>query len=200
MKLTEILNQIKVLLSGVEAPVEEVVTEIEVNLEEIVLADGETTITAESFEAGNAVFIVVPESDPVPVPVGEYELSDGRILVVEEEGIILSVGEAPVEEEEVEPELESTELQDLTQKVLDLEQVIADLKSQLQLSEVTITEKDSEITELNTKLSKLPAAKPVKKVSKYIETKFSKISRENSSKKSGYKTILQHIEEAKNKN
>ncbi len=51
--------------------------------------------------------ISAEDEQKIPVPVGEYELEDGRILVVVEEGIIAEVKEKEVEEEEVEaPEAE----------------------------------------------------------------------------------------------
>lgn len=90
MKATEILNKIKTELG------------MKVELETAVLEDGVTQIEAEVFAEGNEVFIVM-EEEKVPLPVGEYTLSDGRVLVVQEEGIIFSVGEAVLEEEEKEP-------------------------------------------------------------------------------------------------
>jgi hypothetical protein len=76
---------------------------METKLEDLPLADGMTTIQAESFEEGQAVFIVMPETEPVPLPIGEYELADGRILKVEVEGIISSVEMVEEEAEKVEP-------------------------------------------------------------------------------------------------
>ena len=40
----------------------------------------------------------------MPLPVGDYNLEDGKVLVVEEEGVISSIGEATQAEEEKEPE------------------------------------------------------------------------------------------------
>jgi alanyl-tRNA synthetase len=62
------------------------------------------------FEAGASVFIV-NEEDRIALPVGEYKLEDGMILIVAEEGIIAEIKEmeAPVAEEapaEVEVEVE----------------------------------------------------------------------------------------------
>lgn len=76
---------------------------METKLEDLPLADGITAIQAESFEEGQAVFIVVPEAEPVALPVGEYELADGRILKVEVEGIISSVEMVEEDAETVEP-------------------------------------------------------------------------------------------------
>jgi len=89
-----------------------VITEIkkllgmEIKLEQMALDNG-TVIEAEIFEAGQAVFIVNGE-DRVALPVGEYTLDNGMILVVEVEGEIKEIKEAAVEapEEEAAPEVE----------------------------------------------------------------------------------------------
>ena len=52
----------------------------EVKLEQQALENG-TVIEADSFEAGSEVFIVT-EDEKVALPIGEYQLEDGRILVV----------------------------------------------------------------------------------------------------------------------
>lgn len=82
-----------------------------VNLAEMKLDNG-TVLEAESFEAGSSVFIKT-EDEKVALPIGEYKLEDGRSLVVEEEGVIASIGEsveeAPSEEVEVEAEEEVIE-------------------------------------------------------------------------------------------
>jgi len=89
-----------------------VITEIkkllgmEIKLEQMALDNG-TIIEAEIFEAGQAVFIVNGE-DRVALPVGEYTLDNGMILVVEVEGEIKEIKEMEVEapEEEAAPEVE----------------------------------------------------------------------------------------------
>jgi len=89
-----------------------VITEIkkllgmEIKLEQMTLDNG-TIIEAEIFEAGQAVFIVNGE-DRVALPVGEYTLDNGMILVVEVEGEIKEIKEMEVEapEEEATPEVE----------------------------------------------------------------------------------------------
>jgi len=72
-------------------------TKVDVKFETQTLEGGEVQIEAESFEAGNEVFVIA-EDDRVPLPVGEYILEDGRALVIEEEGVIASIGEAQAEE------------------------------------------------------------------------------------------------------
>lgn len=74
------------------------VEETKVELATMQLENG-TTVEAEAFEAGNEIFIVT-EDEKVALPVGSYTLEDSTELVVEEEGIIASIGEAEVEEVE----------------------------------------------------------------------------------------------------
>jgi hypothetical protein len=76
---------------------------MEVKLEQMKLMDGVTVLEADMFEAGNEVFVVTEDEQKIPVPVGEYEMEDGRMLIVVEEGIISEIKEK-VEEEEVEVE------------------------------------------------------------------------------------------------
>ena len=70
---------------------------VEVKLEQMVLPDGVTTIEAEEFEVGYPVFVVTEDAQ-IALPVGEYELEDGRVLVVTEEGVIGEIREAATEE------------------------------------------------------------------------------------------------------
>jgi len=85
------LNQIKALLA------------LEVKLAQMKLEDGITIVEAEAFEPDYSIGIVTADGI-VPMPVGEYKLEDGNILVVEVEGIIKSI--APEAEEEMMPEAE----------------------------------------------------------------------------------------------
>jgi hypothetical protein len=101
MNTNQILNKVRVLLG------------MEVKLETMKLADGVTVLEAEAFEPEMEVFVLTEDEQKIPVPVGEYELEDGRILVVEAEGIVKEVKEKmeeePMEEEptvEVEVEAE----------------------------------------------------------------------------------------------
>jgi hypothetical protein len=99
MKNSTLLEKIKALLSN------------EIKLEQMLMGDGVTKIEADSFEAGKEVFVVTEDEQKIAVPVGEYELEDGRILVIVEEGIISEVKEKEEEVEEVEEEVkeETTE-------------------------------------------------------------------------------------------
>jgi len=86
------LNKIKAVLS------------MEVKLAQMKLEDGITVIEAEEFAPDFSVGIVT-EDGVVPMPVGEYTLEDGMILVIAVEGIIAEIKE-PEAEAEVEIEVE----------------------------------------------------------------------------------------------
>ena len=96
MKAQEILNKIKNVV-GVELS-----EETAIQLEEMKLENG-TILVAESFKAGESVFIK-SEDEEIALPVGEYALEDGRKLMVKEEGLIDSIMEAEKEEEKEEVE------------------------------------------------------------------------------------------------
>ena len=85
----------------------------EIKMAQMKLEDGMTVIEADSFEAGMPVMIV-NDGEMVPMPIGEYTLEDGRILVVEEVGMIKEIKEAQAEEvapDAVPAEAETTEME-----------------------------------------------------------------------------------------
>jgi hypothetical protein len=82
-----LINQIKTLLG------------MEVKLEQMMLADGVTVLEADAFEAEMEIVIVTEDDQKIPVPVGEYEMEDGRILVVTTEGVISEMKEVAEETE-----------------------------------------------------------------------------------------------------
>ena len=84
----------------------------EVALEQRKLENG-TILEAEKFEAEEPVFIVT-EDEKVALPLGKYEMEDGKTLIVEEEGIISEIAEAISEakEEVEEVEAEAQELEE----------------------------------------------------------------------------------------
>ena len=91
-----VINQIKKLLS------------MEVKLEQMKLVDGVTIVEAEIFEPNAEVFIVTEDDQKIPLPIGEYEMENGFMLTVEQEGIIAMYAEVKSEEEapEEQPEAE----------------------------------------------------------------------------------------------
>jgi len=164
MKANQMLNEIKTLLN------------IEVKLMEMKLENG-TIVSAEAFEKGNEIFIVT-DDEKVAMPVGEYILEDGKLLVVEEEGMIADMrevsDEAPAKEEETEDleEEEKKEMEEeadvadwkgMEKRIQNLEDAIADLKKDKveaedeKEEEVEMTEEVKE--EVKEELS---AVKPIK--------------------------------------
>jgi len=149
----------------------------EVKLESMKLENG-TTIEAEAFEANQEVFIVT-EDEKIALPVGEYEMEDGRILVVAEEGVIAEMrdggeeapeeapAEEPAQEEEVEQAEEEKEeemayatKEELTAAMDELKGMIDEIKSMMSPKEEEMSE---EVVEEQVEMSTdEPAAKPIK--------------------------------------
>jgi len=111
----------------------------EVKLEQQTLENG-AVLEAESFEAGKEIFIVT-EDEKVAVPVGEYEMEDGRILTVAEEGLIAEIKEAgeeekPEEEVEAKEEEEKEEMGYATKEELaEVKEMIEEIKAMLEPKE-----------------------------------------------------------------
>ena len=99
MKSNNVIEKIKDVLNLNE----------EVKLEQAKLDNG-TVIEADSFESGVEVFIVT-EDEKVALPIGDYTLEDGKILVVAEEGVISEIKDAEAEEEVEETEAEEVEVE-----------------------------------------------------------------------------------------
>tara|TARA_R110000787_G_scaffold7833_3_gene26118 strand:+ start:2209 stop:2871 length:663 start_codon:yes stop_codon:yes gene_type:complete len=170
MKSTEMLNQIKTLLN------------IEVKLEETKLENG-TIISAESFEKGKELFIVT-DDEKVAMPVGEYLLEDGRLVVVSEEGIIGDIrevaDEAPqketeegeeitsdlgydeeqkkLEEKEEEKMADVGDWEGMEKRIQNLEDAIADLKGD---KENKMEEEEKEV-EMDEDVSRQPKSRTIK--------------------------------------
>lgn len=115
----------------------------EVKLEQQKLENG-TVLEAEAFESGNEIFIVT-DDEKVAVPVGEYELEDGRILVIAEEGLISEIKESAAEEEAPTEEVEASEDVELEEKeelgyatkeeLAEVKQMVEEIKQMLEPKE-----------------------------------------------------------------
>jgi hypothetical protein len=75
------------------------------------LNDGVTVIEADSFEANNEIFVVTEDDQRIPLPVGEYVVENGMLLIVTQEGVIAEIKEQeePAEEEMPEEEMKKDE-------------------------------------------------------------------------------------------
>ena len=160
MKATEILSKIKTYLGEDTA---DIVKDIE-QTQEVELAqaklDNGTVLEAEAFESGNEVFIV-SDDEKVAVPVGEYLMEDGQILVVSEEGVI---GEIKSEEAKEEEEVEATEEIEEVEAEYATKDELAEVKSMLEEIKAMIDKKEemSEVEEqVKEELSETPASEPI---------------------------------------
>jgi len=131
MKANDILNKIKNIV-GVEFSEK-------TKLAEMKLENG-TLLVSESFESGKSVFIKT-EDEQLALPVGEYTLEDGRILMVKEEGLIDNIIEAKKEEVKEEAKEEKLAEDDeaavydwagMEKRIKNLEDAVADLKADKQ--------------------------------------------------------------------
>jgi hypothetical protein len=162
MKANNILNRILAELSSIR----------EVKFEQMTLENG-AVLEAESFEAGNEVFVVSGD-DRVAAPVGEHLLEDGRVLVITEEGVIAEIKEAAAEAEEVEVEVEAAASTELAEEVEEAPAVVAIIEKVLEEIAMMREEmkgmreemggyaKKEEMSAIKAELSAAPAAKPIK--------------------------------------
>jgi len=163
MKASEIVESIKEVL-GMQ------LAEIKVELEIRELDNG-TKIEAEKFEEGEPVFIITESGDEVSkiaVPVGNYEMNDGTVLVVSEEGVIGELREASDEVPQEEDLEEKEELADegnyvtiddwrgMEKRIQNLEDAISDLKGDKQSvnsKEDEMYSKENKVEEVKVKAS-----------------------------------------------
>ena len=162
MKSQETLSKIMELLN----------LQDEVKLESMKLENG-TTIEAEAFEPNQEVFIVTEDDEKIALPIGEYTLEDGRILVVAEEGIIAEVRaeeeeapeevveEAPAEEEVEQAEEEPKEEMAYATKE-ELSAAVEEMKAMIEEIKAMMSPKEEEMAEEVDLSADEPAAKPIK--------------------------------------
>lgn len=160
---------------------------MDVKLETAMLADGETTLEAEVFEAGQPVFIVNGD-ERIPLPIGDYKLESEQVLSVIEDGVINAIGEA---EEEVESETKQemeTEIQAPAKKVV--ETIAKETHfSEAQTAQITEIVKDA-VTELS---------KETEVVTEEVETELSEVVEPKKHSPTKEVTKLETVKYATNK-
>jgi len=162
MKSNEMLNQVKILLG------------MEVKLEQMKLENG-TVLEAEKFEAGNEIFIVT-EDERIALPMGEYELENGMVLVIEDEGFIKEVKSMESEEApEVEVEVEAKE-EEKEEMGYATKEELAEVKSMIEEIKAMLEPKKEE--ELSSELPKevlaelsKPAVEPINTNAEVVKQK-----------------------------
>ena len=147
---------------------------MDVKLEQVKTVSG-AILGADAFEPGQAVFIIA-DGEQVPLPVSNatpYELEDGRVLEVQEEGIIFSVGNAqevePEKEQEMEVEQPAKKVVESTtkethfneEKVLFSDEQMANLKEMFAswYADLTAVEEVEEVEPVKEELSKVEPIK-----------------------------------------
>jgi hypothetical protein len=163
-----LINQIKTLLG------------MEVKLEQMKLMDGVTVLEADSFEAGNEVFIVTEDEQKIPLPVGEYEFEDGRMLIVVEEGVISEVKEKEMEEPEAEVEVETEKKEEMETEKPTAKKTIESVVKETFFSEIEKLKEENET--LKAELSKLKEVKEEVELSSDEEVKPISFNPENENK------------------
>lgn len=186
MKTTEMLKRIQTLLNT------------RVELEDRKLDNG-TVISADEFAEGQPVFIVT-EDERIPMPIGEYQMEDGSMLVVEEEGVIAAIKSAEAEEEEVEvaEEVVEEEMSEVAEPKKVVESNIVEThfseEQKSELVEAILSSVNPLIEELQNKVSeleaKLSAEVEVKAEEEVVEQQLSKAFKHTPEVKSEKKQIM----------
>ena len=164
MKSTEILDKIKTFLGEekIEQVEETQVEETQLEESKVELAqaklDNGTVLEAEAFEAGNEIFIVT-EDERVAVPVGEYQMEDGQMLVVSEEGIIGEIKSAEAEESEEEVEAEEEEMAYVSKE--EFESAVEEIKGMIKELKDEKEEMAQVEEQVKQELSETPATEPI---------------------------------------
>jgi len=125
MEAKEILNKIKGIV-GIELNADK--KPVKVELMESKLDNG-TLITYDELKEGSPVFIV-SEDENIALPVGRYE-HDGKILVVEEDGVLARIEDAKVDVD-VEVKEDMAEVGDwegMEKRIQNLEDAVSSLKT-----------------------------------------------------------------------
>ena len=196
MNANEMLHKVKTLL-GLDTD------NIELNLEEVALEqrrlENGTILEADSFSSGEEVFIVT-DDEKVALPVGEYELSDNRILIVKTEGMIDEIKNS----EEVVEEVEAAEHEDKKEEAKEhyatkeemtaLAEAVEEVKNQLR----EVVEKMMEDKEKKEEMAKQetlskPAVDGIKHTPEVEDTKLGARFAVNSNQNTTYNRVLQAI-------
>ena len=180
MNEKSLLNKVRTLLG------------MEVKLETMRLSDGVSMLEAEVFEAGQPVFILTEDEQRIALPIGDYELEDGRILVVIEEGVIADVREAAEPEVEVEveaPEAEMPAEEEMAQEPAapTAKKIIESVTKESFFSEIEALKKENEELKAQIALSKTEVAEEVAPVELSEEPKPISFNPENETKVEAFK-------------
>ena len=171
MKDNSILNKVRELLG------------MEVKLEQRKLEDGVTIIEADEFAPENEVVIITEDEQRIPLPIGEYKMEDGMILVVTEEGLIAEIKEEAAEEEEVIEEEAKKDYEEKEEEMADeskpVKKVVESIVKETFFNEIETLKKENE--ELKAKLENLSKVETeeTEKVEEVVEDEKTELSTED---------------------
>ena len=164
-----ILNKVRELLG------------MEVKLEQRKLEDGVTIIEADEFAPENEVVIITEDEQRIPLPIGEYKMDDGMILVVTEEGLIAEIKEeAAEEEEEVIEEEAKKDYEEKEEEMADeakpVKKVVESIVKETFFNEIETLKKENE--ELKAKLQNLSKVETTEETEEVVEDEKTELSTE----------------------
>jgi len=136
MTASEKLKEVRKLLFG------------NTELARMTLEDG-TVLEAEAFESGQDVF-VVREEENIPAPTGEHTLEDGRVMVVEEEGVIAEIKAAEGGDEDL--SLENERLKDEIKSLKEANENLESEKSKIEKDQEALSAEKDNLTSQKEKL------------------------------------------------
>lgn len=168
-----VINQIKTLLG------------MEVKLEQMKLTDGVTIVEAEVFEAGQPIFIITEDEQKIPLPIGSYEMENGFMLVVEEEGIIASYMEVAPEEEATPNEQQEAEVPVEAEAEKQVKKTVESIVKETFFSEIEALKQEN--IDLKAKLEKLSEQLKEEEKTELEEVKPIAFNPENKSENNGFK-------------
>jgi hypothetical protein len=168
MNLQEVFKKIEMALTPAQDNTPEIQEEVKVEMATMKLAGG-VVVEAESFEAGENVFLLGEDDEKVAAPVGEHELEDGRILVIVEEGVISEIREAGevveevVEEEATEEAMEEQEMAYVTKEEFGaaIDEIKEMIAAMMPKEEEMASEEVKEEEKVEMSADEAPAAKKV---------------------------------------
>lgn len=181
-KKETLLNKVREFFSANEVEVD--IVEKTEKFESVLLADGVTEVTIEpAVEVGATIVLTAEDGTPIAAPASEYELQDGRVVVVLEDGVVAEVREAdgeaeepmaddaPQEADKVKRIIERIESEKIFEKVAELEAKLskeAELNKFLKVENETLVDQFNELKTFTketfeTLLSE-PSKEPVQKV------------------------------------
>jgi hypothetical protein len=166
----QIAQKVRDIFQSFKIDPKDIFLEEEVNLEiEAKLADG-TSIFTSAAEWGATADVYMKDESGVSTPLqaGDYQLEDGRMMVVGEDSKVVEIKEMEVEEE-IEDEMSSEDLiktiESLGARIAALEGENAELLSQISNAQVENISKGAELSSVKQELQsikKLPAVESVK--------------------------------------